>query len=71
MHSVKATKIISIFIAAALAFFAFTMVGCSSSASSSSSVEETKTVRIGIKSDFIGILDSVTPKIEALGYKVE
>lgn len=45
------------------------LAGCS--LPNSTSVEETKTVRVGIKSDFIGILDSVTPRIEALGYKVD
>ena len=71
MRSVKATKIVSTFMAAIMLFFAFAMAGCSSNSSGSASVEETKTIRIGIKSDFIGILDSVTPRIEALGYKVE
>ena len=47
------------------------LAGCSQSSSASNNVEETKVVRIGIKGDFIGILESVTPKIEALGYKVE
>ena len=47
------------------------LYGCGSSSATSNNVDETKTVRIGIKGDFIGILESVTPTIEALGYKVE
>lgn len=48
------------------------LAGCSSgTGGSSNDPSQTKTVRIGIKGDFAGILDSVTPKIEALGYKVE
>lgn len=47
------------------------LIACGGSSSSDNRVEETKTVRIGIKGDFVGILDSVTPTIEALGYKVE
>ncbi len=55
------------------AFMLAGVCGCSQSSSTASSndVESTKTVRIGIKGDFAGILDSVTPKIEELGYKVE
>ncbi len=55
------------------AFMLVGVCGCSQSSSTTSSndVESTKTVRIGIKGDFAGILDSVTPKIEELGYKVE
>lgn len=51
----------------------YALSGCSSSSSTSTSndVEQTKVVRIGCKGDFVGIVDSVTPKIEALGYKVE
>ena len=63
-------------IAAVFAFIsciiaATVLCACSQSSSTSNDVESTKTVRIGIKGDFVGILDSVTPKIEALGYKVE
>ena len=49
----------------------FLMTGCSQSSSNSNDADTTKTVRFGIKADFVGILDSVTPRIEALGYKVE
>ncbi len=53
------------------AMMVFAFSGCSQSGSATHDVEATKTVRFGIKADFSGILDSVTPKIEALGYKVE
>ena len=43
----------------------------SSSGTSSNSVESTKTVKIGIRSDMVDQLASVQDKIEALGYKVE
>lgn len=69
----KAKKTLSLLLAVALcacALFAFS--GCSSNSSASKNdVEQTKTIRFGIKADFAGILDTVTPKIEALGYKVE
>lgn len=65
-------KIVGALLAAALfALTAVTLSGCSQSSTTSNDVESTKTVRIGIKGDFVGILDSVTPKIEELGYKVE
>ncbi len=55
---------------ALLAAVSAAALGCSSSGSSNDPAES-KTIRIGIKGDFAGILDSVTPKIEALGYKIE
>ena len=68
----KHRKILSTLLAAVLCIFALAgLSACSSSSTTSNDVDSTKTVRIGIKGDFAGILDSVTPKIEALGYKVE
>ena len=48
-----------------------TSAGCSSTSANSHDVESTKTVRIGIKNDYIEMLETIKPKIEALGYKVE
>ncbi len=48
-----------------------TSTGCSSTSTNSNDVESTKTVRIGIKNDYIEMLETIKPKIEALGYKVE
>ncbi len=73
-HGAKKGKaVIATVIAGLMGMFcAFALAGCgSASSSTSNNPDETKTVRIGIKGDFIGILDSVTPKIESLGYKVE
>ncbi len=56
---------------------AFVLSGCGSSSSSSSdesssnSVESSKTVKIGIRSDMVDQLAAVKDKIEALGYTVE
>ena len=73
VKNLKAPRFLAVaFAVLVCAVIVFAMVGCSASSSSSSdNVEETKTVRFGIKGDFVGILDSVTPKIEAAGYKVE
>ena len=68
----KALKIARTVVTATLcAVMLVAFTSCGQSSTTTNNVEETKTVRIGIKGDFVGILDAVTPKIEALGYKVE